>query len=137
MFIAVCLLVLAAAALGQFQDWLRLNFPRAPSENVFYVHLLSLPMFLGSVANLSSHAAMWNSSATLGSWLAPWFAAALHKDVAESSYLHYAVDLLLSVPSMWIFVAVNIVTQCVLLLRPTPLHATSFFFVAYIPVTCC
>lgn len=88
-----------AAGLGQFQDWLRVQYPKAPRESLFYVHTLSLPFFLAVAGDLTTHAALWARSRptalVLGRALPSWLP------------LHWADAL----PYMWALVALNVVSQ--------------------------
>lgn len=94
------------AALGQFQGWIRDTYGAHAEEGKFMTHALSLPLFLLAFADLKSHAQLWAASPPLVEEFPAAFSGISSK--AES-----LLALLGAVPTLWAYVAGNVITQSV------------------------
>jgi len=86
------LTLVGLAALGHLQGKVYQVYEAEPTENMFFLHLLPLPMFLTMVGDLKLHWNIWNASAP------------------------YSVFGIVEVPWMWWLCFLNAVTQVICLL---------------------
>lgn len=108
------LVMLLGAFLGQVQNKCRLQFGEAPVESMFYSHLLSLPLYLPALADLSTHANLWSASPPSSRALAFLFSGTTHYSAQAFAAFPgewTGMGRVGAVPVMWVYVLANLVTQ--------------------------
>lgn len=108
--------------LSFYQNHITEKYGKAPYEAMFYMHTFSLPMFLAQPAALAASAARWSASSPASTVL-----SGMGSDPSLSLPAQLLGKLLLALvslggaggvfdwPIMWLYVALNVVTQYVCL----------------------
>lgn len=107
----LCSLLSLTALLSQYQDGLKTRFGRYPQEMLFWSHFLCLPLFMTAAGDLVTHAKLWSASPPASQALGELFAIA-------PATIEGIAGAAAAMPIMWLYVAGNVLSQCVHL--PTP-----------------
>lgn len=100
------------ALLSQYQDGLKTRFGRYPQEMLFWSHFLCLPLFMTAAGDLVTHAKLWSASPPASQALGELFAIA-------PATIEGIAGAAAAMPIMWLYVAGNVLSQCVHLPTPT------------------
>ena len=100
--------------LSNYQNWCSGAFGKAPQEGMFWAHALSLPAFLLTARDLSSHAVLWSASPATAVVLGERWATALtapYSGFLLRAFLGALLPLIGGLPIMWTYLAANVVSQ--------------------------
>lgn len=108
------LALLLAALLGQYQQYVYGRFGRQWREGMFFSHFLALPAFLFVSADIHDESVLYSNSELVSVGLV--IEGIISKiPLLKALYLSYGGESLriLSVPILWLFLVLNVLTQYV------------------------
>ena len=102
--------------LSNYQNWAAAAYGKAPYEGIFYSHALSLPMFVLTARDLSTHAAAWSTSPAVGSVVATRIGRVLADPGVRGILARFAAAPLTAIgvtriPVMWVYLLANVASQ--------------------------